>query len=72
MSAPVSGRIRRRRQRVRDIHQLLDEGQGVPVLDGVLIEPSVVLDRSEGAIPLEDEKEWQCHWGVGGSNAPGA
>ena len=43
---------------VQLVHQLLDEGQRVPVLDGVLIEPSVVLDRSKGAIPLEDEKEW--------------
>ena len=51
------------------VDEFLDEGEGVAVLDSVLIELPIVLYWSQGSIPFENEKEWRRHWRVGVTNS---
>ena len=50
------------------VNEFLDEGKGVAILDGVFIEFSVILHRSQGSISFETEEEWRCHWRMGVTN----
>ena len=51
------------------VNEFLDEGKGIAVLDSVFIELPIVLYRSQGSIPFENEKEWRRHWRVGVTNS---
>ena len=50
------------------VNELLDQGKQVAVLDRVLIKATTVLDRSQGAVTLQDKEERGCHGGVGVSD----
>src|ERR1700735_2911857 len=51
------------------IDKLRDEGERVLIFHRDIVESSIILYESKGAIFLFDEKDWRCHWRFKGSDA---
>jgi hypothetical protein len=53
------------------IDYFIDEWEGIVVFDSDLVEPTIVLDRTEMTILLFDEEERGSHWWLRWSNVSG-
>jgi hypothetical protein len=50
------------------IDDIQGQGKGIPILDGKVIQLSVVLDKSESSILFLNEKDRGSDWGFGRDN----